>query len=153
MKEKIRIIILLVIFIVMIYNIKGLVNMETTQKIDENKKESSIDNNENKSINNNIMELTDDNFDSFILSADKKVLIDFYATWCEPCKMLSPIVKEVANENEDVIFARVDVDNCRRLANEFGIQYMPTLVVIENKKEINRSVGLLKKEEIIELLK
>ena len=92
-------------------------------------------------------------FENEVLNSDKKVLVDFYATWCGPCKIISPIIEEVAKENSGVKFVKVDIDANQELAEKYEVVYIPTLVVIENGKEITKSVGAISKEEILNLIK
>ncbi len=104
-------------------------------------------------INIGVIEVTNDSFDSQVMQSDKIVLIDFYANWCGPCKMLSPIVEEVANENPNIKVVKINVDNEDELAIKYNVVYIPTLIVIKNENEINRSVGLISKEKVLELIK
>ena len=153
MKEKVKIIVLGVVFIVFILLINNYVQKRTSENINSDNTPKSIANSDENAMESaNVVELTDDNFDSFV-NTEKKVLVDFYATWCGPCKMLSPIIDEVANENNEVLFARVDVDKCEILSSKYKIEAMPTLIVFENGKEIERSVGLIDKESVVELIK
>lgn len=116
--------------------------------------ENFIDVEENQ-INNNIivLEVTENNFEKEVLKSDKKVLIDFYADWCGPCKSLSPIVEEFAKENPDIKVVKIDVDENENLAYKYNANYIPLLVVIENGEEVNRNVGIIPKKEILELVK
>lgn len=98
-----------------------------------------------------ILEVTEKTFEQEVLQSKQKVLVDFFATWCGPCKMLTPILKEIAAENANIKVVEVDVDECEALAQQYGIQAMPTLLVFENGKETKRSVGLLPKETILEV--
>lgn len=100
-----------------------------------------------------IVEINNENFEQEVLQSDKTVLIDFYAQWCGPCKMLSPIVEQVATENDNIKVVKVNVDENQDLAIEFGVKAIPTLVVIKEGKEANRAVGFLSKSEILELVK
>lgn len=100
-----------------------------------------------------IVNITKENFENEVLKSDKKVLLDFWATWCGPCMMLSPTVDEVANEITNVKFGKVNVDEQSELAQTFGISSIPTLIVIENGKVIKQSVGLIPKDSIIALVK
>lgn len=99
-----------------------------------------------------LITVTAENFESLI-SGDKTLLLDFWATWCGPCQMLSPIIDEIAEENGDVTVGKINVDEEPQLAGNFGIDSIPTLVVMKNREEKNRSVGLVSKSEILDLLK
>ena len=91
-------------------------------------------------------------FESEVLKSDKKVLVDFFATWCGPCRMLSPIVEEIKEERKDIKVISIDVDQEEQLARKYGIMSIPCLIVFENGQEVNRSVGFIPKEEIEEML-
>ena len=80
-------------------------------------------------------------------------IVDFYADWCGPCKMLSPIVDEVAQENEDIKVVKVNVDDSQDLAMKYQVMSIPTLVVIKEGNEINRSVGLIDKNQVVNMIK
>ena len=82
-----------------------------------------------------------------------KVLVDFYAEWCGPCKMLSPIVEEVANEVNDYKFYKVNVDNASEVSRKYGIMSIPTLIKFKNGEEKEKSIGLRSKEDLIAWLK
>lgn len=99
-----------------------------------------------------LITVTAENFES-LLSGDKTLLLDFWATWCGPCRMLSPIVDEVAGEKSEITVGKVNVDEQMQLAGRFGVESIPTLVVLKNGEEKNRSVGLVSKSEILELIK
>lgn len=99
-----------------------------------------------------IINITKENFENEVLKSDKKVLLDFWATWCGPCMMLSPTVDEVANEVSNVKFGKVNVDEQGELAQQFGISSIPTLVVVQGGKVVKQSVGLIPKSAILELL-
>lgn len=99
-----------------------------------------------------IHHITEENFDELVIRSEKKVLLDFWATWCGPCKMIAPIVEEIAAEREDILVGKIDVDTQITLAHEFHIVSIPTLVVLENGEEINRTVGYQSKEELLALL-
>lgn len=99
-----------------------------------------------------IINITKENFQNEVLKSDKKVLLDFWTDWCTPCIMLSPIVDEVSNEISNVKFGKVNVDEQGELAQAFGISSIPTLMVIENGKIVNQSVGLVSKDRILSLI-
>lgn len=100
-----------------------------------------------------VLKVTSENFEKEVLQSDKPVLIDFYADWCGPCKMLSPIVDEVAEENTDIKVVKINVDNAQDLAMKYQVMSIPTLVVIREGREVNRSVGLIDKSEVVSLIK
>ena len=100
-----------------------------------------------------IIEVNKDNFEEEVLKSDKKVLVDFWADWCGPCKMLSPVMDKLAEELEDVKVCKVNVDTEPTISIEYNIMSIPTLIVFENCVEVNRSVGLVSKEEVLALLK
>ena len=99
-----------------------------------------------------VVKITKENFEEMVLNADKKVLLDFWATWCGPCRMIAPYVEEVAAENEDVIVGKIDVDEERELAIQFGIASIPTLVVMENGQKKGQMLGFRPKADILKLL-
>ena len=92
-------------------------------------------------------ELNDATFDAAI-SAAPLAVVDFYATWCGPCKMLAPILESVEQETEGVAFFRIDVDQAPDLARRFGIMSIPTLVFLKNGEEVARTVGVQRKPEL-----
>ena len=100
-----------------------------------------------------IIEVNKDNFEEEVLKSDKKVLVDFWADWCGPCKMSSPVIDKLAEELEDVKVCKVNVDTEPTISIEYNIMSIPTLIVFENCVEVNRSVGLVSKEEVLALLK
>lgn len=96
---------------------------------------------------------TKDNFENEVINSDKPVLIDFWASWCGPCKMMSPIFEEVAEEVEDVKFGKVNVDEESEIAEKYSVMSIPTLVLIKGGKEVLRSVGVKPKREILNMIK
>lgn len=99
-----------------------------------------------------ITELSKANFEAEVLKSDKPVLIDFWAGWCGPCKMLSPTVDAIAEERDDIKVCKCNVDDAPELAREFGVMSIPTLVVVKDGKEANRSVGVVPKDNILKML-
>ena len=94
-----------------------------------------------------IIELTKDNFNEIIIN-NKKVLVDFNANWCGPCRMLSPILEEISSLRSDVVIASVNIDSEEELAKKYNIMSIPCLVLFKDGNEINRSLGLKPREEI-----
>lgn len=101
-----------------------------------------------------VLSLTKDNYQQEVMQNDKPVLIDFWAGWCGPCQMLSPVVDEVAEEREDIKVAKINVDqeDMQDIVSQFRVMSIPMLVVMKNGEETNRSVGVISKEEILALL-
>lgn len=100
-----------------------------------------------------VIALTKDNFESEVLNCDKKILIDFYAVWCGPCKMVSPIVDKIAEENPDIKVCKVNVDEEEELAAKFGVMSIPSLFVVKNREIIAEKVGFAPKTELEAMLK
>ena len=99
-----------------------------------------------------VMTVTKENFQEEVMQAGCPVLLDFWATWCGPCRMVSPVVDEVAEERTDVKVGKVNVDEQPELAQAFGIASIPTLLVIRDGRTVNRAVGVRSKEEILQML-
>ena len=100
-----------------------------------------------------ILKVNSQNFEEEVLKSEKTVLVDFYADWCGPCKMLSPIIDEIAEENSEIKVVKVNVDDAQDLAMKYQVMSIPTLVVIKNGEEVNRSVGLIDKSQVENLIK
>ena len=100
-----------------------------------------------------VIKVDNSNFEKEVLQSDKTVLVDFFANWCGPCKMLSPIVDEVAEEVSDVKVCKVNIDEARELANKYEIMSIPTLLVFKNANLVNTSLGLVSKQKILDLIK
>ncbi len=98
-----------------------------------------------------VISVNKDNFDT-IKNSDKKVLLDFYADWCGPCRMVSPLVDEIAEENEQYLVGKINVDEEPELATAFSVVSIPMLVVLENGKIVNQAVGAMPKDSILKLL-
>ena len=99
-----------------------------------------------------VVEITKDNFQAEVLSSDKPVIVDFWASWCGPCKMLSPLVDQIAEENDNIKVCKVNVDDEQDIAVEYKVMSIPTLIVFKDGAEVNRSVGVKSKEEILAMI-
>ena len=99
-----------------------------------------------------ILTITKDNFESEVTKSEKTVLLDFWAVWCGPCRMLSPVIDEIAEEHREIKVGKINVDEEPELAKQFGIMSIPTLKIIKNGEVAASSIGLKSKEEIEELL-
>ena len=151
MGKKIIYIVLIIIFIISLIFINFILQKETQNALSEGGKEILQSEKENNNIQ--ILKITEENFESEVLQSDKTVLIDFYADWCGPCKVLSPIVEEFASENPDIKVVKVNVDEAQNLAINYEVMSIPTLVVIKDGKEVNRTIGVVNKSEIVSLTK
>ena len=98
--------------------------------------------------------ITVDNFEEKVLKAPTKVLADFWASWCGPCKMLSPIVDEIAEEADgSFVVGKVNVDDNRDIALKYRVMSIPTVILFENGEEVKRSVGVVAKEDLLAMMK
>ena len=100
-----------------------------------------------------VLTITKNNFENEVINSDKPVLVDFWAAWCGPCRMVSPVVDEIAEERSDIKVGKVNVDDERELALQFGVSSIPTVMVFQNGEIKATSVGYRPKEEIEQLLK
>ena len=142
MKNKILIIITIVFFIVGMIILNIYLNSRDKIEI-INEEESGME----------VMNVTSTNFQDEVLNSDKTVLVDFYADWCGPCKMFSPVVEAVAKENEDIKVVKINVDKAQDLAIQYQVMSIPTTVVIKEGKEVNRAVGMVSKSDLLEMVK
>ncbi len=148
MGKKIIYIVLIIVFIISLIFINFILQRESQKVLSKGSEETT-----QKENNIQILKITEENFESEVLQSDKTVLIDFYADWCGPCKVLSPIVEEFASENPDIKVVKVNVDEAQNLAINYEVMSIPTLVVIKDGKEVNRTIGIINKTDLISLTK
>lgn len=99
-----------------------------------------------------VLTINNANFQSEVIDSDKPVLLDFWASWCAPCRMLSPVVDEIADQRSDIKVGKINVDEEPELAGKFGVMSIPTLVVMKDGKIVNQSVGVRPKAQILAML-
>lgn len=100
-----------------------------------------------------VIKLTKDNYEKEVINSKKPVLIDFWADWCMPCRMLGPVVDEISQETSDIKVCKINIDEEMELAQNFQVMSIPTLVYVKDGKEQKRAVGVRPKEEIKEMIK
>jgi len=100
-----------------------------------------------------VKQIEEKDFKKLVIDSKKKVLVDCFATWCGPCRMIAPIVEEISNENTDYEFYKLDVDDAEKISMEYGIMSIPTLLVFDKGELVKKSVGFIQKNDILDLLK
>ena len=99
-----------------------------------------------------VINVTNESFEAEVMNSEKPVLLDFWASWCGPCKMIAPVLHEIADEHPEIKVCKVNVDDEMKLAMKFGIQSIPTLIVIKNGKATAQSVGFIPQAQILSML-
>ncbi len=170
MKEKIIFILIVIILIAILICSSLFIDSETKKVISSNNKlasgENAIESISSGEIaleNTNLGEtpssssetsiyLTEDEFEEKVLNSNKKILVDFYADWCPPCKMLDPILEEVLARHPEITYYKINVDKNENLASQYHIYYIPTLILFENGQKLNESTGAIPEEAVEALL-
>lgn len=98
------------------------------------------------------VEITNDNFNEEVLQSDKPVLVDFWASWCGPCKMVSPLIDQISNERDDIKVGKVNVDEQPDLAQQFQVMSIPTIMAFKDGELVKRQVGAVPKEAILKMV-
>ena len=154
MKEKVEVIVLFLILILCIIGISYFLNKETEKRFGSS---NTVINQDEEVVTDNVeskvIAVTNETFKNEVLDSNQKVVIDFYADWCGPCKVFSPIFEKVSQELEDVKFVRVNVDEESELANKYMAYSIPYIVVIENGEVVNSHTGLVDEEALKQLIK
>lgn len=99
-----------------------------------------------------ILHVNKDNFEEVVLKSKTPVLVDFFATWCGPCKMLGPVLEQVADETNNVKIYKVDIDESMEIAEKYGLISVPTLIMFNNGEEVAREIGFRQKKQILDLI-
>lgn len=100
----------------------------------------------------NVLTITNENFEEEVLNSAKTTIIDFYADWCTPCKMMAPIIDKIAEENESIKVGKLNVDNAQDIAARYNVMSIPTIIVFKNGIEFKRFIGVTSKSEILNAL-
>ena len=155
MKKKIIWFIIFTLLVIILIIASIFINKKGTEYIQGSQNISSVETtiNEKEENSMDVKKVNDETFEQEVLKSNILVLVDFYADWCGPCKMLSPTVDEVAQENDDIKVVKVNVDESQNTAIKYQVMSIPTLVVIKNGNEVNRSVGVIDKEEVLNMIK
>lgn len=150
MKNKILILICVLLFITAMFVTKMYLDNARDIRVSE----ENINNTENNNIQESkILKVESDTFEEEVLNTTQTVVIDFYATWCGPCKMYTPIVEEFAEENQDIKVVKIDIDESQDIAFEYNVMSIPTTIIIKDGKEVDRAVGVIGKDVLSQMIK
>ena len=100
----------------------------------------------------NVLKITSSNFNEEVLNSDKMTMVDFYADWCGPCKMMSPIIDKIAEENDSIKVGKLNVDDAQDIAIKYNVMSIPTIIIFKNGTEFKRFVGVTSKSDILNAL-
>ncbi|MCL2512503.1 MAG: thioredoxin [Oscillospiraceae bacterium] len=100
-----------------------------------------------------VLTITKENFESEVINSEKTVLLDFYATWCAPCRIFAPVIEKIAEETPDIKVGKVNIDEEQELTANFGVMGVPTLVVFKNGRAVKKSSGVKPKSAVLEMVK
>lgn len=147
MNKKKKLVIEIIAFIVIIITLGIVYNyiMGYNFKQQENQNEK-----EEKKMS--VVEINDSDFEQEVINSDKTVIVDFYATWCGPCKMMAPIMENIAEENENVKVIKVDIDKNQSIAMKYNVMSIPTIIVFKNGEPTKTFIGVKDKQDIIDVL-
>lgn len=144
MNKKLKLVFQVIIFIAIIIILSILYNNIIEPKQDIKNDE------EGKKVS--ILKISSDDFEQEVIKSEKTVLVDFYATWCAPCRMMSPILESIAEENSNIKIVKVDIDENQNLAIQYNVMSIPTMIVFKNGEPVKTFVGVTAKEDIVESL-
>lgn len=151
MNKRKKLIIEIVLFIVLLISITAIYNYFVNKKINQPIQENNIENAKEEKIE--IVEIkTAEQFQQEVIETGEVVFVDFYATWCKPCKMMSPIIEEIAKEHKDVKFVKIDIDKNEELAIKYNVMSIPTMLIIKNGEVMKTFMGVTNKENIVKEL-
>lgn len=154
MKNKVIILVVSIVFIGILVLASITVNKFSNDMfLDTGVSGDNMENNNEEEEKMSILEVTNENFEEEVLNSEKTVLVDFYADWCGPCKMMAPVVEKIASENADIKVRKINIDNEEELAIKYRVVSIPTFLVIKNGEEVNRIVGAVDKAELEEAIK
>ena len=149
MNKKIKLIVEIVLFIVVLISVTVIYNYFINKNIEKTIQENTLKNAKNED-NAEIMEIESmEQFEQEVIGANETIFIDFYATWFGPCKTMTPIIKEIAKEHNEIKFVKVDVDKNEELAIKYNVMSIPTMIIMKDGKVTKTFVGVTDKESII----
>ena len=149
MNKKKKLIIQIILFIILLIGITAGYNYVTNKKIEESTTEKELKNSEEGEKVEIIEIKSAEQFEKEVINESGVVFIDFYATWCMPCKTMTPIIEEIAKEHTDVKFVKIDIDKNEELAIKYNVMSIPTMLIMKNGEVTKTFVGVTNKENIV----